>query len=61
MPQHNNGVHPTRDAPPVMLINLAGGRVMPGVRPLSMFQAIGSALGWHGVLCNFTNEESYET
>jgi hypothetical protein len=33
-PQHNNGMHPTRDTAALMYINLAGGRVMPGVMPL---------------------------
>jgi hypothetical protein len=28
----NNGMHPTRDTEAVMESNLAGGRVMPGVR-----------------------------
>ena len=30
----NNGMHPTRDTPAVIYLNLAGGRVMPGVMPL---------------------------
>jgi hypothetical protein len=34
----NNGMHPTRDALPAININLAGGRVMPGVRSHSMKQ-----------------------
>jgi hypothetical protein len=29
--QSNNGMHPTRDTAALMYINLAGGRVMPGV------------------------------
>ena len=32
--QSNDGRHPTRDTAALMLINLAGGRVMPGVRLL---------------------------
>ena len=28
----NNGMHPTRDTLPVINLNRAGGRVMPGVR-----------------------------
>jgi hypothetical protein len=28
----DNGMHPTRDTPPVINPNRAGGRVMPGVR-----------------------------
>jgi hypothetical protein len=34
MTQSNNGMHPTRDTKDVIERNLAGGRVMPGVRPL---------------------------
>ncbi|HLL76710.1 MAG TPA: hypothetical protein VK421_15760 [Pyrinomonadaceae bacterium] len=36
--QHNNGMHPTRISAAVNL-NLAGGRVMPGVRQLSRYEA----------------------
>ena len=32
--QHNNGMHPTRDTAAFINLHLAGGRVMPGVRPL---------------------------
>jgi hypothetical protein len=31
---HNNGMHPTRDTHHFITLNLAGGRVMPGVRLL---------------------------
>ena len=32
--QPNNGMHPTADTPALMYINVAGRRVMPGVRRL---------------------------
>jgi hypothetical protein len=30
----NNGMHPTRDTPPVINNSGSGGRVLPGLRPL---------------------------
>ena len=32
-PQPDDGLHTTRDAPPVIYLDGAGGRVMPGVGP----------------------------
>jgi hypothetical protein len=33
-PAPNNGMHPTRDTPPLIILRVVGGRVMPGVRLL---------------------------
>jgi hypothetical protein len=38
-PTHNNGMHPTRATTAFIKLNRAGGRVMPGVRPLLSLRA----------------------
>src|SRR5215207_7008488 len=64
-PPANNGLHPTRDTLPVIKRNLAGGRVMRGVRRRHGERARGSAEpGWrktYSASCGLTNKVSAAT
>jgi hypothetical protein len=50
----NNGMHPTRDTPPLIISKGLGGRVMPGVRLLLRYQHSADGMrgrsGWRGSL-----------